>query len=127
MRPELFDLVVGFLELRLGRAPIIEHGGYLLWRTLLAWDCEDVAHAFGNLIGNDRPDIRRHAEAEATQVVVHVRVVVPTTVTLYKSDVPNRSACKARVGHTLENGLAVGIVSSTLFGLLSFNANALAS
>ncbi len=96
--PEFFNLLVRLSELRLERAPVTEHGGDLLRGTFLARDGKDVTHTLGHGVGNDWTGVGRHADAEATEVVVLVRVVNRAAValddaeiTLYVADYLNHS------------------------------------
>ena len=107
--PELFDLHCGFGELGQRAPPVVEHGGDLRGRTLLARDGEDVAHALRHGVRHDRPRVRCHAEAEAAEVVVLMQVAARAAVPLDETNVPDGSAREARVRRALENGLPVAI------------------
>src|ERR1041385_2394050 len=65
--PELLDLLVRFLELRLRRSPVREDGGNLRRRTLLARNVQNLANAFRQRVGGDWAGVCGHRNAEAAE------------------------------------------------------------
>src|ERR1041385_4890651 len=105
LRPEFFDFVISLFERRDSRTPVRENGGHLGRTALFARDRQDFAHIFWQWVGLSIL-VSSCGDAEATQVIIHQIVAVPTAMILRELEQQDGAAGKADVGGALENGFA---------------------